>query len=99
MSVEIVGLKVKVLFFGLVRQIFQTGEAEITLEDDPSIRALLDRVCDSPERHRKIFDESGALSSDLTILRNGTNISFLDGLETSLEEGDQVALLGRLAGG
>jgi molybdopterin synthase sulfur carrier subunit len=90
---------VKALFFGRLRQVFKTAEAEITLNDDPSIRALLNRVCSSPERHQKIFDELGVIRPELTILRNGRNICLLDGIETRLEEGDQVAIFPPVYGG
>ncbi|AEM58137.1 molybdopterin converting factor [Haloarcula hispanica N601] len=43
--------------------------------------------------------EDGELREYLTILRNGTDIAHLDGLETALEDGDELSVFPPVAGG
>ncbi|MDS0220506.1 MoaD family protein [Haloarcula sp. S1AR25-5A] len=43
--------------------------------------------------------EDGKLREYLTILRNGTDITHLDGLETALEDGDELSVFPPVAGG
>ncbi|NLV13569.1 ubiquitin-like small modifier protein 1 [Haloarcula argentinensis] len=43
--------------------------------------------------------EDGDLREYLTILRNGTDITHLDGLETALEDGDELSVFPPVAGG
>lgn len=43
--------------------------------------------------------EEGELREYLTILRNGTDITHLDGLETALEDGDELSVFPPVAGG
>ncbi|EMA11389.1 molybdopterin synthase subunit MoaD [Haloarcula vallismortis] len=43
--------------------------------------------------------ENGELREYLTILRNGTDITHLDGLETALEDGDELSVFPPVAGG
>jgi len=43
--------------------------------------------------------EDGELREYLTILRNGTDITHLDGLETTLEDGDELSIFPPVAGG
>ncbi|MDQ2073283.1 ubiquitin-like small modifier protein 1 [Haloarcula sp. NS06] len=43
--------------------------------------------------------EDGELREYLTILRNGRDIAHLDGLETALEDGDELSVFPPVAGG
>lgn len=43
--------------------------------------------------------EEGELREYLTILRNGTDITHLDGPETALEDGDELSVFPPVAGG
>jgi molybdopterin synthase sulfur carrier subunit len=43
--------------------------------------------------------EEGELREYLTILRNGTDITHLEGLETALEDGDELSVFPPVAGG
>ncbi len=46
-----------------------------------------------------IFDNQGALPAHINIYVNNQEINSLDGLETILEDGDQVAIIPALSGG
>ena len=84
-------MKVKVAFFAPFRELFGTDESEIELNGTSSVHELLNILCGSEERREKIFDESGELSSYVTILKNGRSIKSLKGVQTELEEGDEIA--------
>lgn len=92
-------MKVKVIFFAPFRELFNTSESEVELRGAPNVQELLDILCDSDERREKIFDDSGKLRPYLTILINGQFIRTLNGVQTELKEGDEVAIFPPVAGG
>ncbi len=92
-------MKVKVMFFAPFRELFDTSESEVELSGAPNIHELLDILCDSDERRKKIFDDSGELRPYVTILKNGRYIKTMEGVKTELEEGDEVAIFPPVAGG
>lgn len=91
--------KVDVKFFGTLQTIFQDKERRIELSKAANIHGLLDDLCNSSECRRHLFDAQGQLQADLTILKNGRNIAFLNGLDTELEDGDAVAVFFPVRGG
>ncbi|WP_254273391.1 ubiquitin-like small modifier protein 1 [Haloarcula marina] len=46
-----------------------------------------------------LFESDDELRQYLTILRNGQDIEHLDGLETTLEDGDELSVFPPVAGG
>ncbi|MEW6263950.1 MAG: ubiquitin-like small modifier protein 1 [Thermodesulfobacteriota bacterium] len=92
-------ITVEVVFHANIEKLFGEGERRITLSGQTRLRRLLETVCDSDERRQRIFDQRGGLRSDVTILRNGRNVVFLDGLETVLNNGDKVAIFPPVYGG
>ncbi len=52
-----------------------------------------------PGLEKKILHEGGTLQGGVQILVNGRSIRFLDGLDTLLEDGDQLALFPPIGGG
>ena len=47
----------------------------------------------------KLFDQSGRIKPSFTVLLNGTSVNYLDGLNTLVHDGDQVAVLAFVTGG
>ena len=92
-------MKVKIILFTPFSEIFNTTENEIELHSTNNVQELLDILCDSGDRRGKIFDDSGELKPDVTILKNGKSIKALDGVETKLKNGDELALFPPVAGG
>jgi molybdopterin synthase sulfur carrier subunit len=92
-------LKVKVMFFANIREVFQENEVEIELERESSIRDFLGLLCNTHERRQRIFDQFGHIREDLWILKNGRQIQFLDGLQTKLTGGDTVSIFPPVYGG
>ena len=62
--------------------------------------ALEQLVDDRPDLEARVLDDDGELRSQINVLRNGTNVLVEeDGLETELEEGDELALFPPVSGG
>lgn len=92
-------VSVQVDFHATIQQIFGEKSVQVSVGTPPTVRNLLNMLCPSQERHNEIFDGSGNLRSDLTILRNGRNIVFLGGLDTQLNNGDTLAIFPPVVGG
>ncbi len=91
--------KVEATFYGLLKRVFQEEKKQIDLSNASNIRALLLVLCNSRERHDRIFDEYDNVRQNISIFINGRNILFIKGLETELNAGDSVAIFPPMAGG
>ena len=92
-------LKVKVKFFGGMSQVFKENERQIDLRNASNVQELLNLLCYSYEQRKRIFYQSNGIRADVSILKNGRNIYFLDGTQTELEDGDTVAIFPLMVGG
>jgi molybdopterin synthase sulfur carrier subunit len=91
---------VTVKFFTTLRDI--TGKKdpiEVELEDGAAIAQLLDKLCLDSAIKKALLDENQVLKSDITILRNGREIRFLEGAATELSPGDEISIFPLVAGG
>ncbi|MEW5722748.1 MAG: ubiquitin-like small modifier protein 1 [Thermodesulfobacteriota bacterium] len=93
------GVSVQVDFYGAVQQVFGDKSTRVSVGPAPTVRAVLERLCTTAERRGKIFDPSGGLRPEVTVMKNGRNVLFLNGLETEVSEGDVVALFPPTFGG
>ena len=92
-------MKIGVKFYAGFRELFGDREKDLELPDGANIQDLLDLLCDSDERRQRILDPSGEVRSRVVILKNGKQIQSLDGVQTSLEAGDTIAMFPPLGGG
>ena len=92
-------ISVQVDFHATIRKVFGEKSIQIALSSPSSVGFLLDRLCTSQERYESIFEDTNRLRSDVTILKNGRNIVFLDGLDTELTTGDKIAIFPPVVGG
>jgi molybdopterin synthase sulfur carrier subunit len=93
-------MKVKVRFFGHLCDL--TGKKtglQVDLDEDATISTLLDKLCLDSNIESTLFDESHQLKPNITILKNGREIKFLDNLDTLLSSGDEVSFFPLVAGG
>lgn len=72
----------------------ETDDPEPTVRD--ALEALLDR---HPDLEPLVLDESGDLQDHINLLKNGSNVSFERGLDTAIDEDDELALFPPVTGG
>jgi molybdopterin synthase sulfur carrier subunit len=93
-------MKVKVRFFGHLRDLVgKKAISELNLEAGATISSLLKKLCSDSTTKNALFDESYQLKSNITILKNGREIKFLENLDTLLGPGDQVSIFPLVVGG
>jgi molybdopterin converting factor small subunit len=65
-----------------------------------TVGALLDHLAGTlPDLERRVRDEQGALRRHVNVFVGSTNIRDLDGQDTVLADGDEVAILPAVSGG
>jgi len=90
----------KVKLFTILRQLVSAGEIEVALEDGDTVGGVLTRLAaEYPALGKHIFDRDGKLEGYINVFVNGRSISFLDGLDTRLNEDDELTLFPPVAGG
>lgn len=92
-------ISIQVDFHATIQKVFGEKSIRITSNSPLSVRNLLSQVCTSQERREQIFDASDRLRSDVTILKNGRNVVFLEGLDTELNTGDRISVFPPVVGG
>jgi len=95
-------MKVKVKFFALVRELTGKREETVDLDDDATVRVLLDKLSDEygPKFQEYLFDpDSKKPRGYLQFLIDGRNIALMQGLDTALREGSSLAILPPVGGG
>jgi len=91
-------MKVKVKFFAYFREAFDGRDKDVILPEGSAVGNLLDAVCDTPKRRAEVFD-GNVLKPLVIVMKNGTSIQSLDGLETTLEDDDVIAVFPFVTGG
>ena len=93
-------MKVTVKFYAYLRdQVGGNEKVELDLEDDATIAQLLDELFLDPQIKEAILNDTQEIKSDITLLKDGREIKFLDGIETELDPGDEIAIFPLVAGG
>jgi sulfur-carrier protein len=75
------------------------GEAETVVDDASTVGEVLDGLYERFEGLRDRIAEDGGLRRFVNVYVGGEDIRFLDGLETSVSDGDEVTILPAVAGG
>ena len=75
------------------------GEAETPVEDAETVGEVLDRLYERYEGLRDRIAQDGDLRRFVNVYVGGEDIRFLDGLDTAVEDGDEVTILPAVAGG
>jgi molybdopterin synthase sulfur carrier subunit len=90
---------VQVDFYALVKSAFGTSSMRIDFSPPATVVQLLAGICQTAQQRESILESPGQLRKDLTILKNGRNIQFLQGPQTEIRNGDTIAVFSRVAGG
>jgi molybdopterin synthase sulfur carrier subunit len=92
---------VKVRVYGTLRAVMGgVKETEVHLADGGTARQLLGQlVAAYPGLRGKVFREGDKLLGGVGLYVNGRSIRFLEGLDTPVGEGDELALFPPIGGG
>lgn len=75
-------------------------ELDLNIEEGAKVSDLLDALLPrSHDLQDLIFESSGDVKEDVNVLVNGRHIESLEGVETRLIDGDEVALFPAVVGG
>jgi molybdopterin synthase sulfur carrier subunit len=92
-------MKIAVRAFADYREIIGK-EMELVLSEEKTIGELLAELGDRyPGLRREMFASTGELKEFINIFINGRNIAFLNDMDTTLIDGDTIALFPPVAGG
>ena len=92
---------IHIQFYSLIRLLLKQERLELSPVEGETVGQLLDRAQQqiaTPFLH-KLIDEKGELHTGTIILINRHNIRHIDGLKSTLSDGDVVALFPPGAGG
>ncbi|TFH09750.1 MAG: MoaD family protein [Candidatus Thorarchaeota archaeon] len=93
-------MKVSVKFYAHLGDLVdKKTKIEFDLVDGATISHLLEELFLDSKIKKHLLDDRGNLNSNITILKNGREIKFLDGIETLLESGDEISIFPLVAGG
>ncbi len=87
---------VKVRLFANIREI--VGERELFF-DSTTVNGVLDTLTSMKPDLQDVLFEDGVLRPYITVLLNGRNINEIDGVQSILSEGDEVAIFPPVSGG
>ena len=62
-------------------------------------QAIADVKTSHPQIYQRLCDDNGQLRKSLAVFINGEHIRYRDGLETVLEEGDEIYIVPLITGG
>ena len=78
---------------------FTNGADEVNAQGQ-NVRAIVDDLERSyPGIRERICDETGKIRRFVNVYVNGDDIRFLQNLETSLKDGDNISIVPAIAGG
>jgi molybdopterin synthase sulfur carrier subunit len=95
-------MKIKLHTILTFKEILGARETEISLPEETTIQGLLSRMKELwSERLPFYLFQQGTdrLLPHITLMVNGRSIQFLNGMETILQDGDEVLLVPPVAGG
>ncbi len=75
------------------------GESETTVDEAKTVGEVLDGLYDRYDGLRDRISEGGDLRRFVNVYVGEEDIRLLDGLETVVEDGDEVTILPAVAGG
>ena len=94
-------MNVEVKFFTSLREITGKKTDKIQLENVITIEELLTLLSYKYGKNFReyIYDKKGKVQGFLSFLVNGKNINILEGFDTKLKQGDNIAILPPVGGG
>jgi molybdopterin converting factor small subunit len=89
------GTTVRVLYFGLVRNVVKEAEEEILLPAGSKVKDLVDVLCrkHGTALHDALFTTEGTLTANTMLLLDGTNVLYAQGLDTEIGSDQSLHVL------
>ncbi|MGQ4870305.1 MAG: ubiquitin-like small modifier protein 1 [Candidatus Thorarchaeota archaeon] len=86
--------------FGPIRTVCGTGEMSMDVPEESRVKDVIEYLVDriGPELHSLLKDDDG-ISGNFIVMINKRDVNILDGLETRVHDGDELALLPHVQGG
>jgi MoaD family protein len=78
---------------------YTAGSPMVAASGDTIVELLRDLEANWPELQGQVINEHGETHRFINIYRNGEDIRYLERLNTTIEDGDVVAILPAVAGG
>ncbi len=88
--------KIRVKLFANLREYANTKEIEL---DGSTVKEILETLCKKFPRLEILIFKDGELQPYINVFLNGRNVLELSGLETSLHQGDEIAVFPPVSGG
>ena len=85
-----------------LRSIIGEGDVKVSVPKGNTVRELLAEIVNNrgDKTASSLFDENGSgLLPGIRLLVNGQDIGFLNGMETVLQDGDEIMILPPMVGG
>jgi sulfur-carrier protein len=77
-----------------------TGGAKLVDVGGSTVRELVNGLVRAyPELGPRLLDDGGGVNAFVNVFLNGTDVRYLDGLDTAVVDRDSVVLLPAMAGG
>jgi molybdopterin synthase sulfur carrier subunit len=91
--------KIKIIFFSILRDI--TKKKEDTLEIESTVTSAIHKLIEKygDDLREKLLDDNGKLRKHILTYVNEKDVRHLNGLDTKLKDGDEIAFLPAAAGG
>ena len=94
-------MPLKLKFIGALRQISGKTQVTVNYQSGMSLKDLVAKISQDMPQLQKIFGDTqfNDSRSNALVLINGREISVLNGLETKLDEGDEIVFVPVVHGG
>ncbi|NGM67764.1 MoaD/ThiS family protein [Natronolimnobius sp. AArcel1] len=78
--------------YGPLREIVGTKSLEREIDAEETAGDVFDDLAaEYPDLRALLFDEDRTFSDSISVMKNGRNVAFEDGIDTPLEDGDTLS--------